>query len=127
MLYATNVGFGTLGVPKVEAKEGCVFCAIAAGRESAEIRYEDEEIIVIDNVLDWVPVMLLVMPKRHMSQQDLWSGRLVARVGEKAVEMGERFCPGGYRLLSNFGRDGLQSQEHGHVHVIGGVYLGPYA
>ena len=51
----------------------------------------------------------------------------LARVGRKAVELGERFCPGGYRLLSNFGRDGLQSQEHGHVHVIGGVYLGPYA
>ncbi|MCE2404491.1 MAG: HIT domain-containing protein [Dehalococcoidia bacterium] len=111
----------------MDAREGCVFCAIAAGREPAKVHYEDEEIIVIDNVLDWVPVMLLVMPKRHMSQQDLWSDGLVARVGKKAVEMGERFCPGGYRLLSNFGRDGLQSQEHGHVHVIGGIYLGPYA
>ena len=111
----------------VEAREGCVFCAIAAHREPAKIRYEDEEIIAIDNVLDWVPVMLLVMPKGHMSQQDLWSRGPVARVGEKAVELGERLCPGGYRLLSNFGHDGLQSQEHAHVHVIGGVYLGPYA
>ena len=111
----------------MEAKADCVFCAITARREPANIRYEDDEIIVIDNVLNWVPVMLLVMPKVHMSQQDLWSDGLVARVGKMAVEMGERYCPGGFRLLSNFGHDGLQSQEHGHVHVIGGIYLGPYA
>lgn len=111
----------------MEAKANCVFCAIVARREPANIPYEDDEIIVIDNVLNWVPVMLLVMPKVHMSQQDLWGDGLVARVGKKAVEMGELYCPGGFRLLSNFGHDGLQSQEHGHVHVIGGIYLGPYA
>ena len=107
-------------------KGTCVFCDIVAGRKPATVRYE-EEIIAIVNVLNWVPVMLLVMPKRHMGQQELWSDGMLARVGKVAVEMGERYCPGGYRLLSNFGHDGLQSQEHGHVHVLGGIYLGPYA
>ena len=41
--------------------------------------------------------------------------------------MGIQFCPNGYRILSNFGHDAMQSQEHGHVHVLGGMYLGPYA
>ncbi len=33
----------------------------------------------------------------------------------------------GFRILSNFGHDGMQSQSHGHLHVIGGANLGPYA
>ena len=28
---------------------------------------------------------------------------------------------------SNFGRDAMQSQEHGHLHVLGVAYLVPYA
>jgi diadenosine tetraphosphate (Ap4A) HIT family hydrolase len=48
-------------------------------------------------------------------------------VGELAVQMGEMHCPGGFRLVSNFGRDAMQSQDHAHVHVIGGTFLGEYA
>ena len=105
----------------------CDFCELIAGRSPATVHYEDEDIIVITNVLQWVPVMLLVMPKRHMTQQELWSDQIMAKVGKVAVEMGDRFCPGGYRLLSNFGHDAMQSQRHGHLHVLGGMYLGPYA
>lgn len=108
-------------------KADCTFCEIAAKRSPANVRYEDDEIIVIDNRLQWVPVMLLVMPKSHMTQEELWSNGIMGRVGRIAVDMGEQLCPSGYRLLANFGRDAMQSQEHGHLHVLGGMYLGPYA
>jgi len=103
----------------------CVFCEIAAHREPAEILYEDDEVIVFRNRLKWVPVMLLSVPKKHVSQTELWSN--MGRVGEMAVRMGEEHCPDGFRLLSNFGFDAMQSQQHGHVHVIGGTFLGEYA
>ena len=51
----------------------------------------------------------------------------MGEVGEAAVKMGAEHCPRGFRLLSNFGFDAMQSQEHAHVHVIGGVFLGEYA
>jgi diadenosine tetraphosphate (Ap4A) HIT family hydrolase len=51
----------------------------------------------------------------------------MGRVGEIAVRMGQEHCPGGFRILSNFGYEGMQSQEHGHVHVLGGTFLGEYA
>jgi diadenosine tetraphosphate (Ap4A) HIT family hydrolase len=35
-------------------------------------------------------------------------------------------CPGGFRLLTNFGYDAMQSQEHGHLHILGGTFLGHY-
>ena len=106
---------------------GCVFCKIVAGEEPARIRYMDEDIIVIVNKLTWVPVMLLVMPKQHMSQLEVWSSGLMPRMGSIATDLGCMFAPNGFRILSNFGYDGLQSQSHGHLHVIGGTYLGPYA
>lgn len=111
----------------VNQKAGCIFCEIVARKAPANFRYEDDEIVVIDNRLEWVPVMLLVMPRSHMTQQELWSDGIMGRIGRAAVDMGRQFCPGGYRLLANFGADAMQSQEHGHVHVIGGTYLGPYA
>lgn len=103
----------------------CVFCEIVAGREPADILYQDEGVIVFRNRLRWVPVMLLSAPTKHLTQAELWKD--LGRVGEKAVEIGERLCPGGFRLVSNFGRDAMQSQDHAHVHVIGGVFLGEYA
>ena len=36
------------------------------------------------------------------------------------------YSPNGFRILSNFGYDGLQSQSHGHLHVVGGTFLGHY-
>ena len=103
----------------------CVFCDIIAGKEPANIRYLDDDLIVFDNALKWVPVMLLVVPKRHMTQKEMW--RSMDRVGEVAVSMGEEHCPNGFRILSNFGHEGMQSQTHAHVHVIGGAQLGRYA
>ena len=105
----------------------CVFCEIVAGREPARIRYLDNDIIAIVNRLTWVPIMLLVMPRRHMSQLEMWSSDMMTRLGDVAATLGCMYCPNGFRILSNFGYDGLQSQSHGHLHVIGGQYLGHYA
>ncbi len=102
----------------------CEFCDIIEKRGPANIRYEDDDIIVFDNRLDWVPVMLLVVGKKHMTQEEFWQD--ISKAGAVAVEMGKLYCPNGFRLLSNFGADAMQSQEHGHLHVIGGTFLGPY-
>ena len=105
----------------------CVFCLISEGQEPAKYRYLDDELMVIVNKLTWVPLMLLVMPRNHMSQIQLWSSKLLIRMGNLAVDMGTMYAPNGFRILSNFGHDGMQSQSHGHIHVIGGTDLGPYA
>ena len=105
----------------------CVFCKINAGEEPARYRYLDADLMVIVNQLTWGPLMLLVMPRKHMSQIQLWSSELLTRMGNIAVDMGAMYSPNGFRILSNFGRDGMQRQAHGHIHVIGGTSLGPYA
>jgi len=105
--------------------QSCTFCRIVAHEEPADVLYEDDDVMVFRNRLRWAPVMLLVVPKAHRSQEELW--RALGRVGDVAVEMGLAHCPNGFRLLSNFGFDAMQSQMHGHVHVLGGTFLGEYA
>ena len=109
-----------------EPDVSCDFCEIIANPDTARVAYEDDDVIVIYNRLRWVPVMLLVIPKKHVSQEDMWRDGIMAKVAEVGVKMGETHCPGGFRLLSNFGSDGMQSQPHGHLHVLGGAYLGRY-
>ena len=105
----------------------CTFCDIVSGRIPANIRHEDDDVVVFDNALEWVPVMLLLVPRRHMSQTELWSdGTLLAKIGALAVRLGHEHCPNGFRILSNFGHDALQTQLHGHLHVVGGSPLGLY-
>jgi histidine triad (HIT) family protein len=103
----------------------CVFCRIATGEEPADVIYEDDEFLVIRNLLRWAPVMLLVMRKDHVTQYEFWQD--MSEAGRIAADVGAIHCPNGFRLLSNFGYDAMQSQEHGHLHIVGGVHLGPYA
>ena len=102
----------------------CVFCQIIRREEPAEVFYESDDVIAFRNRLHWVPVMILVIPKRHMTQAELWAD--MGEVGRVAFDLGEQHCPMGFRVLSNSGPHGMQSQEHAHVHVLGGTFLGEY-
>ena len=105
----------------------CVYCEIVTGRSLANVRYEDEDILVFDNELDWVPIMILIIPKRHLTQIEFWRhSDLMPKATTLALSLGEELSPDGFRVLSNFGRDAEQTQEHAHLHVIGGSYLGLY-
>lgn len=96
----------------------CTFCNIVARIEPATIVYEDDEVLVFRNLLRWLDLMLLAIPKRHLAQEELWSD--LGGVGRAAVAAGMRYSPHGFRLVSNFGPDALQSQPHAHVHILGG-------
>ena len=105
----------------------CIFCQIIAGEAEATFYRREDDFVVIKNKLTWVPVMLLGIPTTHLTQQELWQSPVLPKIGQALSELGEKMTPGGFRVLSNFGPDAMQSQLHGHVHLIGGLYLGPYA
>ena len=104
----------------------CEFCGIISGRLPRTVRHQDDELIVFHNTLSWVPVMYLIAPKTHMSQEEFWRSPVFARAAALAIDVGSSDAPGGFRVVSNFGEDALQTQEHGHLHVIGGTGLGLY-
>ena len=108
-------------------EEDCTFCEIVTGRLPSRKIYEGDKVVVLRNQPDWFPVQLLIVPTKHMSQEELWlSADLLGEMGKLAVDLGCRLCPNGYRIVSNFGEDALQTQLHGHIHVVGGGPLGLY-
>ncbi|MCH7608170.1 MAG: hypothetical protein IIC94_06360, partial [Chloroflexi bacterium] len=82
---------------------GCDFCGIISGRLPRTVRHEDGELLVFRNELTWVPVMYLIAPKTHMTQEEFWRSPLFARAAALAIDLGSSDAPGGFRVVSNFG------------------------
>ena len=57
----------------------------------------------------------------------MWSSAgLIEKLCMFANDIGKRECPDGYRIFSNFGHHGMQSQSHAHLQILGGARLGLY-
>ena len=114
---------------------GCIFCKIINGEIPSEKIYEDDELLAFHDVTPMAPVHFLVIPKKHirnlmeLEAEDIaMAGRLLNKAQELAKEPGPGGPAGceenGARFVINAKRDGGQSVDHLHVHVLGGRALG---
>ena len=117
-----------------EASAENILSLICQGSRQARFLYEDEKCVaVLPNLLplhhphravSLAPVHFLVLP-RHLiasledvaDHQEELLGHLVRVAGKVAGQMG---LSGGYRLVINNGREGGQSVDQLHIHVMGG-------
>ena len=105
-----------------------VFGRIIRGEIPARIEHDDEVCLAFHDVAPQAPVHVLVIPKKpiesladvRLSDEQLL-GHLVVVATELARKLG---LADGYRLVVNCGRDGGQSVDHLHVHLLGGRALG---
>jgi len=110
--------------------EDNVFAKIIRGEIPARKVYEDDEFLAFHDINPVAPVHLLLIPKRTItSLQDVttedapWLGRMMALIPRLAAENGCRPGPqGGFRVVTNSGRDGRQEVPHLHFHIIGGEH-----
>ena len=108
--------------------EDCIFCKIVAGEIPADIRYQDEEVIVFPDINPLAPTHLLIIPRKHITSLiDLSKGES-SLIGDMAgvanqLAKGEGIAETGYRLVINCGRDGGQGVAHLHMHLLGGRQL----
>ncbi|MBM4011476.1 MAG: histidine triad nucleotide-binding protein [Planctomycetes bacterium] len=105
-----------------------IFGRIIRKEIPARIEHEDELCIAFHDVAPQAPVHVLVIPRRPIpSLADAAAGDepllghlvLVATRLARALGLAD-----GYRLVVNCGRDGGQSVDHLHVHLLGGRRLG---
>jgi len=103
----------------------CLFCRVVAGEMPATIVREGERTLAFRDISPTAPTHVLVIPREHhpdvaalvAADPDL----LVEVVREAtAVAHAEGIAATGYRLVANTGRDGHQSVQHVHLHVLGG-------
>jgi histidine triad (HIT) family protein len=102
-----------------------IFDKILAREIPAQVVYEDDAVLAFRDVNPQAPVHVLVIPKRkiarfaemrHASEADV--GAFFARVAKVACELGLE--EKGFRVVVNNGRDGQQTVEYLHAHILGG-------
>jgi histidine triad (HIT) family protein len=106
----------------------CLFCKIAAKKIPSRTVYEDEEFFAFHDINPWAPVHFLIIPKLHIpslahvdATHAALMGRMMALVPVLAKQEGCNPYPdGGFRLVTNTGREGGQEVHHMHFHVMGG-------
>ena len=103
----------------------CLFCRIVAGQVPATREFEDDLIIAIRDINPQAPTHLLLLPRAHVaSGADLTrkDGELLGAMFDAAAKLASRegIAASGYRIVTNVGRDGGQTVDHLHFHLLGG-------
>jgi histidine triad (HIT) family protein len=104
-----------------------IFGKIIRGEVPARIVHDDDRCLAFHDVSPQAPVHVLVIPKQPIPSLAAATaadagllGHLVVVASELARTLG---LADGYRLVVNCGRDGGQSVDHLHVHLLGGRQL----
>lgn len=108
--------------------DDCVFCNITQHKIPSKVYFEDEDLVVVQDILPKAPVHVLVISKEHIpsindttATHALLLGKMIAAGKKAAFERG--VGESGYRLTFNVGREGGQIVPHIHLHVLGGKQL----
>ena len=107
----------------------CLFCKIANGDIESEFVFEDERAVAFNDINPQTPIHVLIIPREHITgpaaidenNSDL-AGHLIAVAAKLAHDLG--IDESGYRIVFNNGRDGGQTVDHIHLHLVGGRRLG---
>ncbi|MCC7459845.1 MAG: histidine triad nucleotide-binding protein [Proteobacteria bacterium] len=100
-----------------------IFSRIIQREIPAKVVYEDELCIAIHDIAPQAPVHILVIPKKEIpsmmsvaSEDQNLLGHLMLKASQIAKEQG---LQNGYRLAINTGKDGGQTVDHLHIHILG--------
>ena len=103
----------------------CIFCKIASHEIPTSVVYEDDDVIVFDDLEPLMPVHTLIIPKDHYRDiGDNVPAEVLGAVFSKVQLVAEKKgLTNGYRILVNTGEDASQSVKHFHVHILGGGFM----
>ncbi len=103
----------------------CLFCKIVDKEVDTDIVFEDDKVIVFEDIKPQAPVHLLIVPKTHTEnilalEEDEFD--IVSHIHKVAVKMAEKYDldQEGFRLVNNNKEKAGQSIFHIHYHLLGG-------
>ncbi|MBE6055239.1 MAG: histidine triad nucleotide-binding protein [Clostridium sartagoforme] len=102
----------------------CIFCKIIKGDIPSNKIYEDDKVLAFHDISPEAPVHFLVIPKEHIKSvnelneenADIIS-HIFLIINKIVRELG--ISETGYRVVNNCGKDGGQTVNHIHFHVLG--------
>lgn len=103
----------------------CIFCKIARGEFGTEMLYENDNLVIFNDINPQAPVHVLIVPKKHIrSINDLTPedqplvGEMLFAAKDMARQLG--IDKSGYKLFFHVEEGGGQVVFHLHLHLIGG-------
>jgi len=103
----------------------CIFCRIVRGEIPADVVHDGGAFLAFRDVNPMAPVHILIVPRRHISSvnhAETQDGDVMGRMllAARTIAAQEGVAEDGFRLVANTGRDGGQSVDHLHIHLLGG-------
>lgn len=106
----------------------CLFCRIISGEIPGTFVYQDDQLVVLQDINPQAPMHLLVIPRTHIAslnelapETDALVGSMFRRAAALAKEHG--YDQRGYRAVFNTNREAGQTVFHIHLHVLAGRAL----
>jgi histidine triad (HIT) family protein len=106
------------------------FEAIIAGMKQDQIVYQDEFVVAFVPLRKQAPIHFLIVPKKRIftlndviSEDEIILGKLL--IAAKDLAKKYDIAETGYRITINTNENAGQSVFHIHVHLLGGMLLGP--
>ncbi len=101
----------------------CIFCKIIKGTLSTPFVYEDNQVVVFQDIKPKAPVHLLVVSKEHVQslahlRQD--HAGLIAHMILLLPILAQAQGLAGFRTQIHTGSEGGQEVPHLHIHLLGG-------
>jgi histidine triad (HIT) family protein len=107
----------------------CLFCRIIAGEIPGKFLYQDDRLVVLQDINPQAPLHALVVPRQHIAslnelsaEDDGLVGEMIRRAAALAKENG--VAERGYRTVFNCNAEAGQTVFHIHLHVLGGRPMG---
>ncbi|GAA0181932.1 histidine triad nucleotide-binding protein [Clostridium sediminicola] len=106
----------------------CIFCKIIDGEIPSKKVYEDERVFAFEDINPEAPIHVLIVPKKHISNINELTEEEEKLIGHiffvsKKIADEYNIKDTGYRVVSNCGKDGGQTVDHLHFHLLGGRNL----
>lgn len=99
----------------------CIFCKIISGEFGTKFVYEDEEVVVFNDINPKATTHLLVVPKLHVgSLNELDDEKLLGKLMMTVKKVTKQLGIKSYKTLINTGREAGQEVFHLHIHILAG-------
>jgi histidine triad (HIT) family protein len=103
----------------------CIFCKIIQNEIPSKKVYEDNEILVFEDINPVAPVHLIFIPKKHIETfNDLTDddAPIISNIMKQAKNLAKekKLSSDGYRIVLNCMPGAGQSVYHIHFHLLGG-------
>lgn len=103
----------------------CLFCKIRDGEISADVVFEDDDVLAFNDVNPQAPVHIIIIPRQHIStindvedSDERIMGKLFSVA--KIIASQKGVSDDGYRLVVNCNAKAGQTVFHIHMHLLAG-------